>query len=71
MKVIIQMSSREEAKALPILLRHSPGMVLPNRTYVLSEEAVGALRNAGIKFTEVSREATAPNLEGVVPGERI
>ncbi|HEV3084630.1 MAG TPA: hypothetical protein VGY66_33010 [Gemmataceae bacterium] len=72
MKVVIQISQREEAKALPILLRHSPGMVLANRTYIISEEATAALRNAGIRFTEISREAHAPGLEeGVVPGERI
>jgi hypothetical protein len=59
MKVIIQFSVREEAKALPILLRHSPGMVLPERTYVLGEEAIGALREAGVRFTELSREADA------------
>jgi hypothetical protein len=71
MKVIIQMSSREEARALPILLRHSPGMVLRNRIYVLSEEAAATLRKAGIKFTELTREADAPHADGVVPGERI
>ena len=71
MKVIIQMSAREEAKALPILLRHSPGMVLRNRTYVIDEEAAKALRDVGIKFNEVNREANAPSLEEVVPGERI
>ncbi len=71
MKVVIQLSSREELKALPILYRHSPGMVLPGRTYVLSEEAVSALRAAGVKFTEVSRDAPTPGLEGVGPGERI
>jgi hypothetical protein len=72
MKIVIQISQREEAKALPILLRHSPGMVLANRTYIISEEAAAALRGAGIRFTEISREANAPGLaEGVVPGERI
>ena len=40
MKTIIQMSEAEEAKALPLLLRHSPGTVLPNRIYVVSEEVV-------------------------------
>jgi hypothetical protein len=65
MKVIIQLSVREEAKALPILLRHSPGMVLPERTYVLAEEAIGALRGAGVRFTELSREADAPVVKGV------
>jgi hypothetical protein len=71
MKVIIQMSQREEAKALPILLRHSPGMVLRERTYILSEEVLKALREAGIRFTELSREGESPNLEGVAPHERI
>ena len=71
MKVVIQLSDREEAKALPILLRHSQGMVLPNRTYIVSEDATRALRNAGITFTELSREANGPRLEGAVPGERI
>ena len=70
MKIIIQLSREEEAKALPILLRHSPGMVLPERTYVLGEDAVGSLRNAGIQFTELSREALAPSLEEVA-GERV
>jgi hypothetical protein len=40
MKTIIQMSEAAEAKALPLLLRHSPGTVLPNRIDVVSEEAV-------------------------------
>lgn len=71
MKVIIQLTSREEEKALPILLRHSPGMVLPNRTYVLAEEAVAALRTGGVRYNEISRETSVPGMEEVVPGERI
>jgi len=55
MKIIIRLTARQEAKALPILLRHSPGMVLPDRTYVLSEEAVTKLRDVGIRFQEISR----------------
>ena len=39
MKVVIQMSEEEELKALPILLRHSPGMMLRNGTYVLTVDA--------------------------------
>lgn len=70
MKIIIQLSREEEAKALPILLRHSPGMILPERTYVLAEDVVGRLQNAGIRFTQLSREALAPSLEEVV-GERV
>jgi hypothetical protein len=53
--VIIRLTAKQEAKALPILLRHSPGTILPNRTYVLSEEGVRALRQAGIEFAEVVR----------------
>ncbi len=71
MEKVIQFSDREEAKALPILLRHSPGIVLPNRIYVLSYEAVDELQNAGIVFREISRTGLAPVGEGVTPGERI
>ncbi len=53
MRVAIQFSKREELKALPILLRHSPGMVLRNRIYIVAKEAVRALRRARVKFTEL------------------
>jgi hypothetical protein len=71
MSVVIQMSEAEEARAIPILLRHSSGTVLPNRTYVVSEEAVRTLRQAGIAVREVSRESAAPGTEGVGAVERI
>jgi hypothetical protein len=71
MKVVIQLSAREEARALPILLRHSPGTILPDRVYVVSEEAARALQDAGIHFVEVASDANAPSLEGAGSGERI
>ena len=64
MKVAIQMSEEEELKALPILLRHSPGMMLRNGTYLIAEDAARALRREGIRFTELGREAAAPSVEG-------
>jgi hypothetical protein len=71
MKVMIRLTEREELKALPVLLRHSPGMVLPNRTYVISAEAARALRDAGVRFTELGGDANPPSLEGAEAGERI
>ena len=71
MKTIIQMSHAEEVKALPILLRHSADAVLPNQTYVVNEEPARKLREAGVQFTELSRESNATSLEGVGSGERI
>ncbi len=71
MKAVIQFTKPEEARALPILLRHSPGTVLPNRTYVLDEEAVQELRKSGIRFIAVSRESNAPSLKGAGSGEGI
>ncbi len=71
MQMIIQMSEVEEAKALSILLRHSPGTILPNRTYVISDEAVKQLRQAGVQFIELSRDSNIPSLEGAGSGERI
>ena len=64
------LDAHSELEALPVLLRHSPGAVLPDRTYVISEEAVQALRQAGVTFTEISKEANAPNLEGAQSGEK-
>ncbi len=71
MKIVTQLAKQEEANALPTLLRHSPGVVLPERTYSLGEDAVRALREAGVYFTELTREAGSPGLEGVGSGERI
>jgi hypothetical protein len=71
MTVVVRFTNREEAKALPILLRHSPGLVLPARTYVLRQEAVDALKDAGVRFTEVSRESSLPAGAGAIAGERI
>lgn len=71
MDVVIQFSKAEEAKALPILLRHSPGAVLPDRVYVLSESAVHAVQEAGVSFRELSRTGVAVANEGAASGERI
>jgi len=65
MTIMLQMTEDEEAKALPILLRHSPGMLLPNRTYVVSREAMKQLQQAGVQFIVLSRDSNVPNLEGV------
>ena len=71
MKAVIQFTKPQEARALPILLRHSPGAVLPNRTYVLEEDAVAELRKSGIRFVALSGESQAPSLEGVGSAERV
>jgi hypothetical protein len=71
MKTVIQFTKPEEVRALPIILRHSAGTILRNRTYVLDEEAVVELRASGINFVTLSRESQAPRLEGVGSGERV
>jgi hypothetical protein len=71
MKIMIRLSRREEIKALPILLRHSPGMGLADRTYVISTEAARALREAGVRFKELASEVNPPDVDGAERGERI
>jgi hypothetical protein len=71
MKVTIRFTAAEELKALPILLRHSPGTILPERTYVISPEVARALQDAGIKFTLLASETRPPTLAGAPSGERI
>ena len=56
MKVVIQIAAKDNAKALGILLRHSPGVALRNRIYVVSADAVRALTEPGVRFTELSQE---------------
>lgn len=70
MKATIRLTAEEETKALPILLRHSPGMVLPDATYVVDEVVLLQLRSQGIRFAEISHESITPSpLE--VAGERV
>jgi len=70
-KVVIRFTFTQEKQALAILLRHSPGTILLDRTYLLDEEAVRALRQAGVEFTELARETGAPILEEARSGESI
>ncbi len=71
MKVPIQVCIADDAKAWAILVRHSPGRALPNRIFVVSEEAVKALREAGVRFTELPKDAVPAESQGVILGERI
>lgn len=71
MNVVIQINAKDHAKALGILLRHSPGVALRNRVYVVSPDAARALTEAGIRFAEISRVSVKPDREGLVVGERI
>ncbi len=71
MNTVIQFSVSEETKALPILLRHSRGTILPDRTYVVTEDAARALRQAGIRFSVLSRESVAPSIQGAGSSERV
>jgi hypothetical protein len=68
MKFVIRVSPRDSAKAWAVLVRHSPGVALPDSVFVVSEAAVRALREAGVRFSELSRE---PSASGVAVGERI
>lgn len=61
MTVVIRLSRRAELRALPILYRHSPGMMLPQRTYVIRAEAARALREAGVPFVLVCQGERAPD----------
>jgi len=71
MKTVIQVGESDDAKAWALLQRHSPGVALPNRTFVVSPEAADALRQAGIRFQVLSDDSRALTEEGVAAGERI
>lgn len=71
MNMVLQFTEEEEARALPILLRHSPGTVVANRTYVVEHSAAAALQNAGITFRKITPHLNMPIPEEVPTGERI
>lgn len=70
MKLVIEFDAANEARALPILLRHSAGIVLRERTYVLEEASAQALSAAGIRFVEFGSAERAPTLLEL-SGERV
>src|SRR5262245_57098326 len=52
--VVIRVSAVDEAKAWMLLMRHSPGVTLPNQTYIVSTDAARHLREAGIRFSLIA-----------------
>ena len=52
MAIVVQIVAADDAKAWNLLQRHSPGMALPDRTYVVNDDAIKILREAGVRFTE-------------------
>jgi hypothetical protein len=71
MRVVIRIDARDKAKAFSLLVRHSPGTALPDRIFIVSKEAVQALRAARIRFAEIAREPGLPWSEGSVAGKGI
>ena len=71
MAVVVQILAADDAKAWSLLQRHSPGMALPDRTYVVNDDAIKALREAGVRFTEVSRGTGRPRVQAALAGERV
>lgn len=59
MKTVIQVSEADDTKAWAVLQRHSAGVALPNRTFVVSSEAVEALRQAGVRLVVLSNDSRA------------
>jgi hypothetical protein len=71
MNVVLQFTESEEAKAIPILFRHSPGTILPNRIYVIDASAAQALREAGVSYREIQPQLNLATTQDISVGERI
>ena len=71
MKLVIQVAEADDAKAWAVLQRHSAGLALPNRTFVISEEAAEALRRTEVRFHVLSDDPHTLTREGATAGERI
>jgi hypothetical protein len=70
-RMLIKVVASDRAKALALLVRHSPGMALPGDSFVVSPDAVRALRKAKVRLSVISSDATVDSSTGVVAGERI
>ena len=70
MNVVIQVAEADDARAWSLLQRQSPGVALPNRTFVVSKAAVDDLRRAGICFHVLADDAHTLTEQGVAAGER-
>jgi hypothetical protein len=68
MMAVLRMTKREELKVIPILFRHSPGIILRGRIYIISEEAATALHEAGIVFRRLAPTGRPSIARGETPG---
>jgi hypothetical protein len=71
MNVVLQVTEADDAKAWDLLQRHSSGVALPKRTFVVSSEAAEALRRAGVLFVVLSSESRALATKGAIAGKTI
>lgn len=70
-RVLIKVAPKDSAKAWALLVRHSPGVALPDRTFLVAPEAVKSLRRARVRFTVISTDSAALSPTGAIAGERI
>jgi hypothetical protein len=70
-RMLIKVTPSDNAKAWALLVRHSPGMALPDQTFLVSPEAVQTLRKAKVRFSVISSDAGAGSPTGAIAGERI
>jgi hypothetical protein len=71
MKRVIQVAEADDVRAWAMLVRHSAGVALPNRTFVISDQAVEALRREGIHFVELSTDGPTLTEQELSSCERI
>ncbi|MCI0378056.1 MAG: hypothetical protein L0215_10640 [Gemmataceae bacterium] len=71
MKVVIQIASKDKAKAWDILVRHSAGIALRNRIFIVSQEAARALKKARVKFDVIATDGVLEIPKGGLVGKRI
>jgi hypothetical protein len=55
--VVISLTRRQEIRARPILFQYRPWQVTRQGFFIVSDEAAQALKEAGVKFTLITRVA--------------
>ena len=70
-RVLIKVAPKDSAKAWALLVRHSRGMALSDRTFLVTPQAVQALRRAGLGIVVISTDSAVLSRTGAIAGERI
>jgi hypothetical protein len=71
MRIAVRIPPEQEAQAVAILYRHSPGVALPGHTYLIDPDALDRLIDEGVTVRRIAAAGSPRAAEGALTGERV